>query len=238
MHRLYALLFLLVCSQAAVAQRANYDSLLSAMPTEVTGRVYQLVNDGEAFQSTHDYDSAINCYHKILEILPNFAPALTTISGLYGVSERYRQEIYWAHKAIAADSMYLNAWLNLGNAYASLKSYDTATMIFTLATHVDSRSPIPAYSLGTIEEEQGHYQQALTYYIFSSAIDSNFTNGYYNAAMMYAQLGNPEEAKKMLLRQLEIDPYAKDAEIAYKEIEAKQKELENKDKKATKKRKK
>ena len=46
--------------------------------------------------------------------------------------------------------------------------------------------------LGVLEEEQGHYEQALTYYLFSSAMDSTFTPGYYNAAMMYENLGQPD----------------------------------------------
>ncbi|HYM20196.1 MAG TPA: tetratricopeptide repeat protein [Candidatus Kapabacteria bacterium] len=214
----------------AAAQNGKYDSLLAAIPKEKADSVYALVTKGEEYQSRGEYDSAISANFDITKILPNFPPAFTTMAGLYGVKQDYRSEIVWADKAIAADSSYLNAYINLGNAYASLRSYDTATTIYMVASLVDPRSAVPMYSLGVLQGEQGQADAALRNYLQAIRIDSTFEAAYFNAGMIYANQKKFTQAKKMLMDALKFDPYDYDAGRAIKDIEKDENEADSKKK--------
>ena len=218
-------------ASAADAQIINYDSLVQALPKEKSDAIYSLTEKSEAMQSRGETDSAIMANQIITSILPNFAPAYVTIAGLYGSKLQFRDEIVWANRAIAADSNYINGYINLGNAYASMRSYDTATRIYMTASFVDPQSPVPAYSLGVLLEEQGEFNAALKNYLQSARIDTMFEPAVYNAAMMYANLKKYPEAKAMLRHALRISPYDKDVETEYKAIEKEEKEAGEKKKK-------
>ena len=215
----------------AHSQNGKYDSLLAAMPKSVSDSVYALANKDQEYQSRGEYDSAIMMNKELLKVIPNFAPALTTIAGLYGVKSQFREEIIWAEKAIAADSNYINAYINLGNAYAGMRSYDTATNIYMTAAFVDPRSPVPTYSIAVLLEEQHEYNAALKNYLQSIKIDSTFEASYYNAAMIYFNLKKYPEAKQMLRKAMELNPLDQDAAAAYKDIEKEEKAQSQKKKK-------
>jgi tetratricopeptide (TPR) repeat protein len=80
-----------------------------------------------------------------------------------------------------------------------------------------------AYSLGGIEEDQGNFKKALEFYRQSIQIDPRFENGYFNLAVMHANLKQFDEAIAVLKKLIELNPQAEDAKAMLQQIEKERK---------------
>jgi tetratricopeptide (TPR) repeat protein len=164
-----------------------------------------------AFEDQNVLDSALAESKKIVNMAPTCYPVMNTIAGLYGKLGDFNSEVEWAKKALHVHFGYAEAYINLGNGYLGLNDLVNAKENYTEAEKLDPKNPIPVYSLGVIEENKQNYQQALVYYKQSVALDSNYENGFYNMAAMYANLGDFKNAEICIEKVLKLDPGAEDA---------------------------
>ena len=65
-------------------------------------------------------------------------------------------------KATALDKNSMEAWLQLGNAYAGMKKYDVALSAFVAAKKIDRHSVAPHVAHAKVQIELGHVEQATT----------------------------------------------------------------------------
>lgn len=70
--------------------------------------------------------SALESYHKALELKPGYAPTLLNIGTLYYYLREYNKSAYYLEKAVEADPENVTAHLNLGTTYAMLRKYQEA----------------------------------------------------------------------------------------------------------------
>src|ERR1700733_8273707 len=117
-------------SEAGAQTRSRCDSALT--PAQEAS-LDSLIQREFALEDMGKFDSAIQVNLKVLDICPNFAAAMTTIAGLYGKEEDYNKEIEWSSKAIASDSTFINAYVNLANAFNLQGKPDRARLTLTNA---------------------------------------------------------------------------------------------------------
>ena len=120
--------------------------------------------------------------------------------------------------AIKINPKYSMSYINLGNGYAGMSDFKKAEENFKKADELDPLSPYPPYSLGVIEENRGNLKSAISNYEQSVSRDSTFENGYYNLAAVYANLKDYKNANKNILKVLELNPNAKDAQEMHEHI--------------------
>ena len=72
-------------------------------------------NKGNEYFEKEDYQSALDCYNKALEIDPNYGPAYCNIGQVYRRLEQYEKAIEYYNKAIAVG--FNKAYGNLGDIY-------------------------------------------------------------------------------------------------------------------------
>jgi tetratricopeptide (TPR) repeat protein len=202
---LTAILFsgFLLTSGAGAQTRSRCDSTLS--PSQ-QATLDGLIQKEFALEDMGQFDSAIQVNLQVLDICPNFAAAMTAIAGLYGRQGKYNTEIDWASKAIASDSGFINAYVNLADAYGLLGKNDMARKTLMNAISRKPENPEPYYTMGVIDEADSNWTDALKWYDKSIQADSMFEDAIYNEAMIHARMGEKQIAIDYLRRVLKIEP--------------------------------
>ena len=149
-----------------------------------------------AREDAGDFKGAIAACQQILRDHPeDKARALNAIGGLNGKMGRFREEIQWSQRALAADPKFFEAEINIGNAQAQLGQMKQAQASFERARALAPREPMPVYSLGVLAEARHDVAGATALYEQSVALEPKFDSGWFNLAAMYASAGRFDEAR-------------------------------------------
>jgi tetratricopeptide (TPR) repeat protein len=197
-------LTLLFSSNHASAQRAKCDP--AALSASEQQHIDELIRQAIQFEDHDQLDSAIEMNKQVLGICNDFAPAMTTIAGLYGREGRLNDEIAWAQKAIASDPDFVDGYIDLANGYALTGEVTLARTTLAKAMSVDSINPIPYYTMGVLAEHDADEVTALDWYTKSMSHDSTFPPSYFNAGLIYIETGEFEKALPLIKRVTELDP--------------------------------
>ncbi|HKF21126.1 MAG TPA: tetratricopeptide repeat protein, partial [Candidatus Angelobacter sp.] len=146
-------------------------------PSPKKDEVNTLLKQEFELEDKGDFAAAIEISKKICKLQPNDPRPLNTIAGLYGKLGKFEEEITWAKEAIAVDSQYAPAYVNLGNALASSGKLAEAQIIFSKAAELAPKDPLAVYSLGVIAEQENKPYEALGFYNKSVELDPKFENG-------------------------------------------------------------
>jgi len=119
------ILLITVLVTCALAQDKAVDC---SSPTN--SAVASLVKEGLQLEERQDFAGAIEASKKVLAVEPRNECALNTISGPYGVLRNFKEEIYWAKRAIEINPNFAKAYINLGNAEGSLGNIREAEAAF------------------------------------------------------------------------------------------------------------
>jgi superkiller protein 3 len=177
-----------------------------------------LIQQALDYEQKGDIDNAIKTGKKIFDINPGSYQEANSIAGLYGQLGKFADEITWAQKAIKINPKFSMGYVNLGNGYFGKGDVQKAEESYKKADSLDQSSPFPPYSLGVIEESRGNMKSAISYYQQSVTRDSTFENGYYNLAAAYANIQDFKSANINILKVLELNPNAKDAQEMHEHI--------------------
>jgi len=97
-------------------------------------------NMGNAYANLKQYEKAIECYNKAVEIKPDMHEALNNIGNAYAGLKQYEKAIECYNKAVEIKPNKHEALNNMGNAYAKLKQYDKSIECYTEAINQASAS--------------------------------------------------------------------------------------------------
>ncbi len=183
-----------------------------------SSKVKKLLGRALEFEQKGNIEGAIKLHKKVLGIDHGSYQSANTIAGLYGQIGKFSDEIPWAQKAIKINPKYSMGYINLGNGYFGNGDVKNAELCYKKADSLDSQGPYAPYSLGVIEEKKGNFKAAISYYEQSISRDPNFENGYYNLAAAYANIKDYKNANKSILKVLELNPNAKDAQELHEHI--------------------
>jgi tetratricopeptide (TPR) repeat protein len=154
---------------------------------------------------------AIALNHKLLEIKSKDVETMTTLSGLYGKAGNFEQELAWAHLALKHQPGHFPALINQGNALAGTGKTQAAQESYRKAQRIDPSSPIPAYSMGVLAQNNNQQSTALLHFQTALKINPHFEDALFNLAVAYANLKLYPEAIKTLNCLLKQNPSAIDA---------------------------
>ena len=181
-------------------------------------QVKKLIGQALEYEQNGDIENAITTHKKILDINAGSYKSANAIAGLYGQLGDAENEIIWAQKSIKINPKFPMGYINLGNGYTLKSDFDKAIINYKKADELDPLSPLAPYSLGVIEENKGNLKTAVSYYEQSVSRDKTFENGYFNLAAAYANLKDWKNANKNILKVLELNPNAMDAQEMHKQI--------------------
>jgi tetratricopeptide (TPR) repeat protein len=97
-------------------------------------------------------------------------------------------------RALACDSAYLNASLNLGCLLHSLGRLEEAENVYRGALTACEEKGVLWFNLGVLHEDQSRMADALAAYRNALEHDAQLADAHYNSARLYSALGQPQEA--------------------------------------------
>ncbi|HID19571.1 MAG TPA: tetratricopeptide repeat protein, partial [Methanophagales archaeon] len=81
---------------------------------------------GIVFAMSGEYEKAIECFNKAIELDPNYARAYYNRGNAYYYLKQYERAIEDYNKTLELDPNYAYAYNNRGNAYSDLMQYERA----------------------------------------------------------------------------------------------------------------
>ncbi len=119
---------------------------------------------GSIYEEEKKFTKALEVYEKFLKESPNAYGVLKNIIQIYFALGKYERVIPFAERLSNIDSSDLNLKVRLGILYADSKRYDDAKGIFKEILSAVPKSDKVLYYLGTLYQQTGEFDSAVTYY--------------------------------------------------------------------------
>ena len=163
-------------------------------------------NKGGSLDAVGQYQEAIKCFRRALEINPHHAIAWSNMGHSLATIGQHEEAIHCFECALKINLRSANAWNNKGISLAALKRHDEAFGCFDQVLEIDphhaqawNNKGNQLSALSRHEEAIGHYDQAI-------AIDSKYAAALRNKGDCLDKLGRHDEAITCYSRAVEIQP--------------------------------
>jgi|GEM_PF-1836986 len=154
---------------------------------------------GAIFLSFGAYDKAYPLLNKALRLNPNLADATNNIGGYYMI---YKHELdsaaLYFKKTIDLDSLFTDAYINLGNIMLQQKNKNEALRLSKKAIHISPENANAHFLAGNIFFESGEYQKSVNHFNTALNLNPDLYEIHYNLGQAYLNLDNLEMAKSAL----------------------------------------
>jgi hypothetical protein len=132
--------------------------LLTDKPTSVGPEVF--VANGQLWESTGNFDRAMDNYSKALEKEPNNSPALASIARLHYRQEQYDKSVEFFQRAIAASPKEAGLQNDLGLTLSQIGRHDEAVSALNQAITLAPGTSRYANNLATVQFQAGREDEA------------------------------------------------------------------------------
>ena len=114
-----------------LSEMFSVSSLCSAKMTKKQKKEILYINMADDFLKENQYDNAIECYNKIIEINPNSSEAYSKRGNVRYLQGKYQDAVSDYTKALEITPDKTNLYYNRGLARTKLKEYDEVLEDFT-----------------------------------------------------------------------------------------------------------
>lgn len=163
------------------AETYEIESLRAAVTSD-PGNTDALINLGNAFVQSAEYDSALKYYQRAVEIDGSEKAAHYNIALVEFFQEKYRSSIARLRKTLTIDPEYQMAMALAGDNYYAEQNYDSALYWYEETYRRGERNPDLSHRLAYIYDTKGNISQAVIYYKETVNLDSS-------RAEVYGRLG-------------------------------------------------
>ena len=153
-----------------------------------------------------DYQGAIMCLQKAIELDPKFAYPWNNMGYAYYGLGNYNKAIECYHKAIELDPDYSHPWNNIGDIYQRLGDWQKAMECYRKAIALDPDYSHPWNNMGDIYQRLGDWQKAMECYRKAIALDPDYSHPWNNIGDIYRKLGDGQKAIECYQKAIALDP--------------------------------
>ena len=150
-------------------------------------------------------DKAISAYKKSIRLNPTRDDIHTTLGNLYFSLDRH-EEAEKEYKEAVRINPSSNNYFALGQAYLYLGRLSEAESTFNKVRSLDPQEATGDYGLGLTYSRQGRYDKAIEHFEKAIRLENDFYDGYAEIGYAYVDMGEKEEAEKILDFLEEKDP--------------------------------
>ena len=154
---------------------------------------------GLAYSTQGNYDKAIECYQKAIDLDPKYSDAYNNLGSVYYTQGNYDKAIEYYQKAIDLDPHSYMAYNNLGAAYDGKGDYHKEIECFQRAVQLKPRYVTPYDNLGVIYDNRGNYDKVIECYQKVIELDPSSYLTYYYLGIVFGKKGD----KAGLLKQID-----------------------------------
>ena len=101
---------------------------------------------GNVFIDHYEYEKAIECFDKAIELDPNFIDAYSSRGNVYNYLKQYDKAIADFDRTIILNPDYAEVYYSRGRAYSGLGQYESAIEDYNKAIELDSNFTTGAYN--------------------------------------------------------------------------------------------
>lgn len=158
-------------------------------------------------------DKAIRRYQKQVSLQPNSAKTHTDLGNLYSKKKEWDLAIAFYQKAIAIDSQYTQAYLNLARAYFQTDNLTEFVQQMDLALALKSNiaSAEDRLNLGNVLAQQGNLERAVNCFYKAILLQPNFAQAYHRLVEVLGEQGKYEDAIEFCQKAVMYNPQDSDA---------------------------
>ena len=157
------------------------------------------INFGNVLRDNQQYEDAMVCYEKAMDIDPEFAVAsLSNIGLIYSIKEEHTLAQEFVDKALKINPNDSAALNNKACAYVADKQLDKGIECFQKALELDANNPSMWRNMGRALMRRRRDQEALDAYQKSMELDSSETENYYLFASVLRNMGKLDEAEEFI----------------------------------------
>jgi len=176
---------------------------------DLAGYIYNMGND---YNKIGDFDKAIECYKKAVEIKPDYHEALYNMGNAYKKKGDFDKAIECYEKAIKIKPDYHKAFYNIGIAYDEKEDFDKAIECYKKAVEIKPDYHEALFNMGNAYDEIGEFDKAIECYEKSIKIKPDDYKALFNMGFVYEFNKDYDNAKKCFKKYEEI-MISKDLEI-------------------------
>lgn len=153
-----------------------------------------------------DYNTAIECYMKSIELDSKFAEAYSSIGASYFGKGDSDAAIKFCLKAIEVNPKLEIAYCNLGLLWQIKGNNDLAVSYLQKAIEINPQFAIAYNHMGLVFQSKGEYDTAIMNYQKAIEINPKLELAYCNIGFSYSMKGEYDLAIKNLNKSLELKP--------------------------------
>jgi tetratricopeptide (TPR) repeat protein len=113
--------------------------------------------------------------------------------------------VEYYQKAIAIDPSHVDAYNNIGAAYADLKDYAEAIRCYQKAITIDPNHAAAHYNMGNAYIDLKNDREAVRCFQKAIVLDPNYASTYYNMGNAYLRLKNNDKAIRCYQKAIDLD---------------------------------
>ena len=165
-----------------------------------------LDNLGVALERRGRIDEAIDAFHKLLAIKPDYANAHCNLGVALERQGRIDEAISEFREALRIDPFHAGAHCNLGAALARQGRFDEAIEHFRKALELKPNYAEAHVNVGGALANRGRFEEAAAHFQKALEIDPRHAEAWSNLGLIAMKLGRPAEAIANFRKAVEINP--------------------------------
>jgi len=144
----------------------------------------------------NNYDLAIECFKKTVQLNPNFTEAYNNLGTSLQEKGQFDEAISFHQKAIQLNPNFTEAYNNLGTSLQEKGQFDEAISFYQKATQLDPNFSDAYTNMGKAFQEQGQIDKALLCYQKAVQLSPSNADAHWNMAYASLLLGNFKQGWK------------------------------------------
>ena len=163
-------------------------------------------NKGFELYNAGDYNGAVECFNKAIELNPALDMAYCNLGAIYSSSGNFDKAAEYFNNAVKLNSQNDLAWNNLGLLYKQQGQYNQAVEYYNKALELNPKNSTAWYNLALTYNAMGNYYQAVDCYQETVKLKQNDSVIWNNFGFAYRKLNQFDKAIECYTKSVEINP--------------------------------
>lgn len=200
-----------------------FDAILSRKRWNVVGicliAVVALALSMRTIVRNNDWRTEDSLWVATAIVSPDDPHSWNNMGDVYGRHGEYEKSIEAFTRAIQMNPNYADAYHNIGNTYVYMKKYQEAVPFFEKALSINPNLWQSYQDLAFIAVADKEYPKAIEYFKQALVINPNEVVLWTNIGVVYAEMGDKDNAKLAVEHALQIDPSDSEARNLQKKLQ-------------------
>ncbi|MBM4137690.1 MAG: tetratricopeptide repeat protein [Nitrospira sp.] len=191
-------------------QEGNYDLAIEyirkALEFNPLSDAYAYFYLGNALKNKKQFDEAITCYQRALQMNPQLIEAYHNLAWIFQEKNQTDEAITYYQKALNLNPALADAYYNLGTIFQDRKQFDDAITFYQKALEIDPTLADAYYNLGILFQQRKQFDKAIEFHQKALQFNCDLIDAYFNLGTSYENKKQYDEAIAHYQKALQLNP--------------------------------